>query len=360
MTKGKSLPSYIHRRKRDGVLLFRKRYAGKITEIRLETQFPEGEPVPFALHQERERLLAQPNPVPAGRDISSAVRHYKAHKKFRSLASRTRKDYDKHLAYFDDKLGHLAPRNIERHHVISWRDAWAEKHSPHFANYRTRVLSIVFEHAKDMGLLTKVEENPAMGLKGIKYEKQDRKAWPPKKVQDFRDAYSYGTRERTCFELCLGTGQRIGDVLKMQWGHVRGRSIAIKQGKTKAELLIPLTSHLKAALAATPRHQSALFILAKDMSKTKTPGQWAYRSAAQAMRKARKAVGALSYDLHSLRYTAAVELLRAGCDDDLIASVTGQSKRMVEHYTRHVRQEIRAEKAQEIREIGLANRTKQE
>ena len=96
------------------------------------------------------------------------------------------------------------------------------------------------------------------------------------------------------------------------------------------------------------------------MSKTETPGQWAYRSAAEAMREVRRAVGALDYDLHGLRYTAAVELLRAGCDDDLIAPVTGQSKRMVEHYTRHVRQKIRAEKAQKIREIGLANRTEQE
>lgn len=359
MTKGKSLPSYIHRRKRDGVLLFRKRIAGKITEIRLETQFAEGDPVPFELHQERERLLAQPEPVAAGRHISAVVRHYKAHEKFKGLATRTRSDYDKHLGYFDEKLGHLSPKNIERHHVLSWRDAWAKKHSPHFANYRTRVLSIVFEHAKDMGLLTKSEENPAKGLKGLKYEGQERAEWPAEKVKAFRQAFPYGTRERTCFELCLGTGQRIGDVLRMQWGHVRGSSIAVQQGKTKKFLLVPMTAHLMAALAAAERPQSALFILSKDMTKTKVPGQWAYRSAADTMRKARKSVGAQDHDLHSLRYTAAAELLMAGCDDDLIASVTGQSRQMVEHYTRHVRQKVRAEKAQKIREIGLANKTEQ-
>ena len=110
MTKGKELPSYIHRRKRDGVLLFRKRYAGKIVEIRLETQFSEDEPVPFALHQERERLLNAPSPVPSGKDVAAVIRAYRAAPKYRDLKRRTRDDYEKHLPYFEDKLGHLAPR----------------------------------------------------------------------------------------------------------------------------------------------------------------------------------------------------------------------------------------------------------
>ena len=36
-------------------------------------------------------------------------------------------------------------------------------------------------------------------------------------------------------------------------------------------------------------------------------------------------------------------------DDDLIAAVTGQSRRMVEHYTRPVRQRARATEAQRRR-----------
>ncbi|MGR3823852.1 MAG: site-specific integrase [Salipiger marinus] len=347
MTKGKDLPSYIHRRKRDGVLLFRKRYAGKIVEVRLETQFAEGEPVPFALHQERERLLNAPAPVRGGRDVAAVIRAYRAAPKYRDLKRRTRDDYERHLPYFEQKLGHLAPRQIERHHVITWRDAWAKQSSPHFANYRLRVMSIVMEHAKDMGLLRKMEENPAKGIKALKYEKQDREPWPDTKIAAFRSAYAYGTRERTLFELLLGTGQRIGDVLRMQWGHISGDTILLRQGKTGTRLEIPVTQHLAAALAATERR--SLFILTKDMSKAKRPGQWEYRGAADAMRAARVAIGAEAYDLHGLRYTAASELLLAGCDDELIASVTGQSAAMVRHYTRHIRQRVRARQAQEKR-----------
>ena len=57
----------------------------------------------------------------------------------------------------------------------------------------------------------------------------------------------------------------------------------------------------------------------------------------------------LAYDIHSWRYNAACELVEAGCGDDLVASVTGQSPAMVLHYTKKVRQKIRAIQAQQKR-----------
>jgi len=48
----RDLPPNIYRTK--GVLYFYKRPG---PWVRLETQFPEGAPIPFALHQERERML---------------------------------------------------------------------------------------------------------------------------------------------------------------------------------------------------------------------------------------------------------------------------------------------------------------
>lgn len=53
--------------------------------------------------------------------------------------------------------------------------------------------------------------------------------------------------------------------------------------------------------------------------------------------------------IHSWRYNAATELLEAGCEDDLIAAVTGQSPAMVQHYTKKVRQKIRAVQALRMR-----------
>lgn len=336
MTKGRDLPSFIHRRKRDGVLLFRKRIGGRIMEVRLETQFPEGEPIPFALHQERERLLNDPAPVLPGQDVAFVIRKYVAGPGYRKLAPRSRADYDKRLDYFGAKIGHLPPRQIERRHVIAWRDAWA-KASPHEANYRLRVLRLLLERAVDYGLLP-TGGNPCKGVSEIKYEKRAREPWPETLVARFRKTHGYGTRERTLFELCLGSGQRIGDVLRMQWRHIEGGGINVTQSKTGKRLWVPLTVHLWRALDVWP--VAGLRIVPIS-----------YRQAAHAMQKAREVVGAgPEHDTHALRYTAAAELLLAGCDDDTIAAVTGQSPAMVQHYTRHVRQKSRAMKAKEARE----------
>lgn len=165
------------------------------------------------------------------------------------------------------------------------------------------------------------------------------------------------------FELTLGTGQRIGDCLGMQWSHMAESDIWVKQNKTKKCLLIPVTRGLSEALSAhrviwglTETGQIGLFILQKDMTKTKQPGPWAYRGAAEAMREARKYVGAEKYDNHAMRYIAATELLRAGCSDKQIAAVAGQSIKMVQLYTRAERQKLRARAAQAKRAtFGVAH-----
>lgn len=340
--KGKELPSYIHRRKRDGVLLFRKRYGKSTVEVRLETQFPEGAPIPFALHQERERLLNAPTPVAPGKDLAAVIRHYIASSRYRDLKPRTRDDYDKHLEYFKAKMGHLHPRNIERHHVIRWHGKWAENETPHRANYRLRVMSILMEHAKDMGLLTKGDDNPAKGVKAIKYEKLDRQPWPQAMIDAYR-AKATG-RAELVFELCLGTGQRISDVLRMKWGDIDSDGIKVKQGKGGKVLWLPFTRHLRAALASAPRR--SVFILTNQHA----TGPWSYRGASQAIRNVREAIGALDYDTHGLRYSAASELMLAGADIETIGAITGQSPEMVRHYTRATRQKTLAMKAKEIRE----------
>ncbi len=166
-----------------------------------------------------------------------------------------------------------------------------EAHSPYFANYRTRVLSVVLNHAKDMGLLSKPGDHSARGIKALKYEKTEREPWPENKVAKLRKAYGCGTRERPLFELLLGTGQRVGKAMRMQWGHIDrdGAGIRVRQGKTGRPLWIPITPHLRAALDTAER--SDLFILPKDMTKAENTGPCAYRSAAQAMRATREAAG---------------------------------------------------------------------
>lgn len=335
--KGRDLPRYVTRRKRDGKLIFQKRYGGKApVQIVLETQFPEGAPVPFALHQEVERILNAPTPVPQGRTLGNVIRRYQASADYRRLARRTVTDYEKRLDFLRAKIGHLEPRQIQRRHVIDWRDAWARK-SPHEANYRLRVLRIVLERAIDYGLLP-TGGNPAKGVAEVRYDRKTRSPWPPELV----DAALAVADARTALliEVLLGTGQRIGDVLAMRWSDYDGQAISVCQSKTKAKLWIPASRRLKAALDAAPRRSVFIFTNAQSS------GPWSYRAAAQAMRKVRAEVGALGHDLHAFRYTAAAELAALGLDDDTIMAVTGhQSRAMVAHYAGPARQRARAAQA---------------
>ena len=339
--KGRDLPSYVHRRKRDGKLLFRKRSGQKIIEILMQTQFPEGDTVPFALHQERERLLNSPAPVPHGSTMAHVIDRYDRSQEFAALAQRTKLDYRKHLDFLTEKIGHLEPRRIKRHHVIQWRDAWA-KASPHRANYRLRILRIVMERAIDYGLLP-TGGNPAKGVSEVKYERKERRPWPDDLIAAARATAD--ARTGLLFELLLGTGQRIGDVLKMRWSDFDGEAISVRQGKTKANLWIPAPQMLLRALSDAPRR--SVFILTNHAG----TGPWSYRGAADGMMKLRRAIGAEAYDIHSLRYTATAELARVGLEDDQIMAITGhKTHRMVQLYAGAERQKARARAANTARE----------
>jgi hypothetical protein len=73
--------------------------------------------------------------------------------------------------------------------------------------------------------------------------------------------------------------------------------------------------------------------------------------------KIRKEIGAVKYDIHSLRYNCACDLALAGLDDETIGAVTGQTEQTVKHYTKSVRQIANAKRAIIAREqMLLVNR----
>ncbi|WP_299411923.1 tyrosine-type recombinase/integrase [uncultured Sulfitobacter sp.] len=272
------------------------------------------------------------------RDFAALIKNYRGSHRYKRLKPRTALDYDKYLEFFLTIMAGTNPANMKRKDVIRLRDANAQK--PYFANYSLRVLRIVMEHCVDLGWR---ETNPAKGVPEIKTEKIERDPWPRELLELYRATCPIGTRERLVMELCVGTGQRIGDVLEMRWSDIQDGAFVVKQNKTNKELWVPILPELQTALNVASRH--SVFILTNE----KGTNRWSYRGASQAIRNVRQQVGALNYDIHSWRYNAACELLEAGCEDDLIAAVTGQSPAMVLHYTKKVRQKLRAIQAQQKR-----------
>lgn len=283
-------------------------------------------------------LKGEDQPKVLRRNFTALIRSYHKSPRYKNLKPRTALDYDKYTAFIDERFGPLNPANLHRKDVIRLRDQNAEK--PYFANYAVKVIRILMEHCIDLGWRA---DNPAKGVSLLKVDADPRLPWPQSLIDDFRKAAPLGTRERLLMELCLGSGQRIGDVLEMRWGDIQDGGIAVKQNKTGKRLWVPIVPALQEALDAAPRR--SLFILTNH----RATNRWSYRGASQAIRQIREDIGALDFDIHSWRYNAACELVEAGCNDELVAAVTGQSPKMVAHYTQQIRQRVRAIEAQSRR-----------
>ena len=278
--------------------------------------------------------------LPKGRTFKRLIAEYRAGPRWTRLAPRTRKDYEKILEWAEETFGDFPPDRMERRHIIRAQTENAER--MRFANYIVQVLSVLFEQAIDLGWIT---HNPAKGIRLLKSEGEDlHKPWPFELVEAYTEAAHFGSPARTVLELAVGTGQRIGDLLKMRWDHIDGEGIAVRQGKTKTALWIPFTPRLKAYLEGVP--QKALTIIAAPDGR---PMQ--YFAAAKAVMIIRKQVGAEAYTIHGWRYTAAAELAAAGASDEEVQAITGhKSRAMVVKYAGAQRQRAHAASAQVKRE----------
>lgn len=280
-------------------------------------------------------LRGQDTTPPAKRSFTALIDSYCRSPRWQKLAPRTKADYRAVLDWAKEKLGPLPVDKMQRKDVIRAQATNAK--TVRFANYIVQVLRVLMEHAIDLGWR---QDNPCKGVLMIKSERPARQPWPADLVTAYRATAPLGTRARLIPELCLGTGQRIADVLRMRWDDLSDGGIWVTQGKTKARLWIPLTPRLREALDATKKR--GLTICAQDNGRPTS-----YRGAADLVMAIRKQIGAEAYDLHALRYTAAAELAAAGCDDALIASVTGhKTAAMVGRYAGQARQIARATEAQ--------------
>lgn len=284
----------------------------------------------FAL--EYARLLTDQPDTSGPRTLARLVTAYRKSAGFKNLAPRTQADYEKVMAYVDAKMGALPADRMQRKDVIRARDTNAD--SVRFANYIVQVLRVMFEFSIDLGWR---DSNPAKGVGLLKSTGTGREPWPADKIAAYR-ATAKG-RALLIFELCIGTGQRIGDVLRMQWNDLADNGINVRQGKTGARLWVPLPAETLAAVTSARRY--GLTICAQPNGRPTS-----YRGAADMVMDVRKKIGAEAYDLHSLRYTKAADMAASGCSDDEIQSITGHTtKAMVRKYAGPVRQIAQAKRA---------------
>lgn len=277
------------------------------------------------------------------------IASYRKSSRWTSLKPNTRKTYELVLLYMIEKNGNKDATRLRRKDVIAAQNA--NGHRTKFANDIPRILSVLCEHAIDIGWM---DFNPAKGVKKKPIPKEKQRPhipWTDVAVEKFRAEAS--DRALLIFEIGVGSVQRPGDWVDFVWGDYDGESLSLEQNKTGKSLQrLPCTPELKAALdrekrqlGATP-HPSRPILLARGGNKLTVNGM------TQIMIKERKRLGLMAYDQHAMRYRGVMELAWAGCDDDEIMSFSGHStKSMVIKYAGLARQIMRAATAAEKRKL---------
>lgn len=212
MTK-RELPRHIYRQ-RNGLYFQRRGWPSQKIQNDFDTPEFWAEYAAILRGEKTSKVLR--------RSFSALIRSYQKSPRYKNLKPRTALDYDKYTAFIEDRFGPLSPANLQRKDVIRLRDQNAEK--TYFANYAVKVIRILMEHCIDLGWRA---DNPAKGVSLLKIKSDPRLPWPSSLIDEFRNASPLGTRERLLMELCLGTGQRIGDVLKMRWSDIEDGGITV-------------------------------------------------------------------------------------------------------------------------------------
>jgi integrase len=288
--------------------------------------------------------------APAAVTIGKMIDAYQRSPEWAKLAGNTRKSYRRHLDYFREKIGSYDPDRIRTKHLNDMRDALADK--PTDANRKIACLSALYRWGQSQDWC---KANPAIVVKKLAPTGRKRGPWP----QDLIDAARATAtgRDLLLFEMLIGTGQRIGDVLAMRWGDFDGEGIAVKQGKTGASIYVPLTDRLRRLLEATPRKGFWIVCQANGQ-------RVSYNLAWKDMMALRVKIGAEAFDIHSLRHSAASEIASLpGMTADHVRAITGHSAvEMVRLYAGKAMQKARAKEAQAARngtgperESGKAN-----
>lgn len=285
----------------------------------------------WAIRSGREKKLPKTT-------FGNLIDSYYASPAFKGKKPRTQQEYRRTLERIRESNGDKDFTKLRRRDVIAARDKYSDTWRK--ANGYVEMLSILAKHAIDKEWIT---ANPCSGVK--KLEGGEYQPWPEDKLRAYeRYCLEHNLSwELTAFQLGIGTGQRIGDLIKMEWAHYDGQYIAVVQEKTSTRLWVACPDFLRDHLDSLER--SGKFIISQSLHKGV-----AKRTIQQRVMAVREAVGALEYVIHGWRYTAAVALAEAGASDSEIQAVTGhKTLEMVRKYRNQANQKLLSLSAQSRR-----------
>jgi integrase len=273
----------------------------------------------------RAEEAAKPN------TLRALIITYKLSDGFQSLAPRSRSDYEKVFAFLEPVWSSsLAAFTTPQ--IVVLREKWRKERGPCFVNKSLAVLSIVFAHGVELGLMNR---NPVRDVKQIRRPKDAEPVNRPWALAERKTAMAkLPSHLKVPFAIALYSGMREGDIIRAPRGIVSMDAIKIKTAKRGVWIDIPILDELRAALADAPAHD-AITLCANSRGRP-----WTLSGFSCSFRKAVKQLEAeglvgTGLTFHGLRHTVATTLAESGVNEEDIAAVLGhKTSRMASHYAR--------------------------
>lgn len=270
-----------------------------------------------------------PKREPTGHDsLAALIADFKGSPEWAAKADSTKQQYAIYLKPWEKTGG--AARQVTRRDVLTIRDAIAATRGNGAASVFVRITSTLFSWAIEREW---VAHNPATKIKGLPIGEFP--AWTDDQVDAALDRFPEDLRRVVV--LAIYTGQRRSDLCSMTWSSYDGKTIRLRQKKTKADLAIPVHPVLKAELDAWKAERGdSVQILHRANGQA-----WRPQKLSIEMQRWTAKIGfPAHHNVHGLRKVAARRLAEAGCSTNEIAAVTGhKTLGMVQHYTRSADQE---------------------
>ncbi|EIZ77574.1 putative integrase [Novosphingobium sp. Rr 2-17] len=265
---------------------------------------------------------------PRNDQIISILDKFEESMDFAALSDRTRKDYRRLLKVIEAEFGDFPIAALEdrrtRGEMLAWRERLAIK-SRRQADYAFAVLARTMSWALDRGL---VPLNPCERPGRLYRAARTENVWTDADEQAFHAKAP--AHLRLALTLALWTGQRQGDLLRLQWAAYDGKTIRLRRRKTKVAVVIPVGAPLKAALLeAKARAARDNTPLATTILATERGTAWTESGFRASWRKACIKAGVTGVTFHDLRGTAVTRLAVAGATVPEIAAITGHNLKEV-------------------------------
>lgn len=246
---------------------------------------------------------------------------YEKSPEFRGLAENTKKSYRNSLNKATKLLrggdGKSAPlEGIAAADILRIRDTLVDGQG---ANQAVRALSALFTWASKPER-NYMPSNPAYKI-GL-FDEGEHEPWKEWLVEEALTDDAM----RPFVGLFYFTGQRIGEIIRMQWTDIKDGHIYVRQRKTGIELEIPISAELSQILGELPRRGFTILTQANGKA-------WPDNTLRLAMQKWALERGQEIVP-HGLRKNAVNALLEAECSTAEVSAITGQSLKMVEHYAK--------------------------